>query len=159
MLATIIWAGNGTRPAGIFQFRRMATMRDTLRPGLSGEKRFVVEPKNAISFMGPDVPRVLASPWMLLFMEHAAREGVLPHLDPGEDTVGIGFQFEHIAAAPIGSTVIATAELTSVDGRKLHFRIEARDEQEVIGRGTHTRAVVEIARFAQRMRKKMPGKK
>ena len=133
-------------------------MKDSLRPGITGEKQIVVEPRYAISFMGPDVPGVLASPWMLLFMEHAARDSVLPHLEPGEDTVGVGFQFEHVAAAPIGSTVTATAELTAVDGRQLHFRIEARDEHEVIGRGTHVRAIVQIAKFAERMRKKLQTK-
>ena len=130
-------------------------MKDTLRSGVRGEKRLVVEAQHAISFMGPDVPRVLASPSMLLFMEHAARDAVLPHLDPGEDTVGVGFEFEHVAAAPLGSTVTATAELITVDGRKLHFRIEAHDGQEVIGRGKHVRAVVDKARFAERMRKKL----
>ena len=133
-------------------------MKDSLRPGTTGEKQIVVEPRYAISFMGPDVPGVLASPWMLLFMEHAARDSVLPHLEPGEDTVGVGFQFEHVAAAPIGSKVTATAELTVVDGRQLHFRIEARDEHEVIGRGTHVRAIVQIAKFAERMRKKLQTK-
>ena len=132
-------------------------MKDSLRPGITGEKRIVVESRYAISFMGPDVPGVLASPWMLLFMEHAARDSVLPHLEPGEDTVGVGFQFEHMAAAPIGANVTATSELTVVEGRQLHFRIEARDEHEVIGRGSHVRAVVQIARFAERMRKKMKG--
>src|SRR5437867_5809922 len=107
-------------------------MKESLRPGLIAEKRLVVEPRHAINFMGPNVPGVLASPWMLLFMEHAARESVLPHLDPGEDTVGVGFEFEHIAAAPIGATITASAELTAVNGRKLYFRIEAADEHEVI---------------------------
>jgi predicted thioesterase len=92
---------------------------------------------------------------MLLAMEHAARESVLPHLDHGEDTVGVGFEFEHVAAAPIGSKVIATAELTAVNGRRLHFRIEACDELEPIGRGTHVRAVVDVGRFADRMREKL----
>ncbi len=130
-------------------------MKESLCPGITGEKRITVEPRHAITFMGPDVPGVLASPWMLLTMEHAARECVLPHLDPGEDTVGVGFQFEHVAAAPVGATVIAAAELIGVNGRKLVFRIEARDEMEVIGQGTHVRAVVDIARFAERMRKKI----
>lgn len=132
-------------------------MKQSLRPGVRGEKRVTVEPRHAISFMGPDVPGVLASPWMLLFMEHAAREAVLPHLEPGEDTVGVGFEFEHVAAAPIGATVTATAELTAVDGRKLHFRIEARNEHERIGGGTHVRKTVNIARFAEKTRKKLEG--
>jgi len=126
-----------------------------LEPGIRGEKRIVVEPSQAISFMGPDVPGVLASPHMLFLMEHAARESVLPHLEPGFDTVGVGFEFEHCAAAPIGATVIARSELIRVDGKKLHFSIDARDEHEVIGRGTHVRAIVEVAKFAERMKKKM----
>jgi predicted thioesterase len=130
-------------------------MKESLKPGITGQKRYVVEQQHAISFMGPDVPRVLASPWMLMFMEHAARESVLPHLDAGEDTVGVGFEFEHLAAASLGATVTATAELTAADGRKLHFRIESRDGQETIGRGTHVRAVVNVAKFADRIRKKM----
>jgi predicted thioesterase len=130
-------------------------MRDTLQPGITGEKCLVVEARHAISFMGPDVPGVLASPWMLLWMEHAARECVLPHLDPGHDTVGVGFEFEHVAAAPIGSTVTARAELIGSDGRRLQFKIEARDELEIIGRGEHVRAVVQVARFGERVRKKL----
>ncbi len=130
-------------------------MKETLRPGLRGEKRITVEASQAISFMGPDVPGVLASPYMLFLMEHAARECVLPHLELGFDTVGVGFEFEHCAAAPIGATVVAQAELVEIDGRKLHFQIEARDEVEVIGRGKHVRAIVNIAKFAERLRKKV----
>ena len=130
-------------------------MKETLRPGITATRQLVVQPVDAISFMGPEVPGALASPRMLLLMEHAARECVLPHLESGHDTVGVGFEFEHCAAAPIGSMVTATAELLDVDGSKLHFRIEARDEVEVIGRGKHVRAIVEIKRFAERLRKKL----
>jgi predicted thioesterase len=95
---------------------------------------------------------------MLLLMEHAARECVLSHLAPGHDTVGVGFEFEHCGAAPIGAKVTATAEVLSVQGRMVHFRIEARDEVEIIGRGKHVRAIVEIRRFAEKMRRKLQGK-
>ncbi len=134
-------------------------MKPSLQPGITCEKQIVVNDSNAISFLGPDAPRVLASPMMLLLMEHAARECVLPHLQAGMDTVGVGFEFEHCAAAPIGWTVTATAELLAIDGRKLHFRIEARDEVEVIGRGKHIRAVVDKARFAERLRNKLERRK
>jgi predicted thioesterase len=130
-------------------------MKEPLQPGITGTRQLVVQPVDAIGFMGPDVPGVLASPRMLLLMEHAARESVLPHLDPGQDTVGVGFEFEHCAAAPVGSKVTATAELIEVDGRKLHFRIEARDEVEVIGKGKHVRAIVDVSRFAERIRGKL----
>jgi predicted thioesterase len=133
-------------------------MKESLRLGIKGEKRIKVDPSQAISFMGPNVPGVLASPHMLFLMEHAARECVLPHLDAGFDTVGVGFEFEHCAAAPIGATVVASAELVHIDGRKLHFSIEARDESEIIGRGKHVRAVVDVAKFADRLRQKIASR-
>jgi len=60
----------------------------------------------------------------------------------------------HVAATPIGMRVRATAELTHVDGRTLTFRVEARDERETIGDGTHQRVVVNVARFDQRVQAK-----
>jgi fluoroacetyl-CoA thioesterase len=134
-------------------------MKDSLRPGITATKELVVQAHDAIDFMGPDVPGVLASPRMLLLMEHAARECVLPHLDPGQDTVGVGFEFEHCAASPIGAHVTATAELLGVQGRMLQFRIEARDEVEVIGRGKHMRAIVDVRRFAEKLAEKLKARR
>jgi predicted thioesterase len=51
--------------------------------------------------------------------------------------------------------VTATAEVTAVDGRTLRFRVEARDERELIGDGTHERVVVNVAKFDERVQRKL----
>jgi predicted thioesterase len=64
---------------------------------------------------------------------------------------------KHFAATPIGMRVVATAELIAVDGRMLSFRVEARDDREPIGGGSHQRVVVNVARFDERIQKKLAG--
>jgi fluoroacetyl-CoA thioesterase len=129
-------------------------VKASLRPGLVGAKRFIVEPGEAVGIMGPEVPPVLASAWMLWHMEDAAWNAVSAHLDESEGTVGVGFQFEHVAPCLVGEAVVATAELIAIDRRQLRFRIEARDRIGILGQGEHVRVVVDKSRFARRALKR-----
>jgi fluoroacetyl-CoA thioesterase len=107
---------------------------------------------NAITFLGPDTARVLSTPQMILFMERTSRNLTLPMLDPGHDTVGTHVNVWHRAAAPMGSKVTFFAELVSVDDRRAEFRVEARIGEKIIGEGTHQRAIIEVARFAEKVK-------
>jgi fluoroacetyl-CoA thioesterase len=60
----------------------------------------------------------------------------------------------HLAATPMGMTVTFTAEVISVDDRRVNFKVEAWDEKEKAGEGTHERAIINIARFAARVQSK-----
>jgi fluoroacetyl-CoA thioesterase len=130
-------------------------MKPTLIPGVRGEATHQVVTANLVSHFYAEGPPVFGSPFMLMLMEHAAFNSLLPYLDPGEQSVGVGFEFEHLAATPAGVTVSAEAEVLQVEGPKVTFRVEARDPIEVIGRGTHVRYVVEMDRFLKRLRRKM----
>jgi fluoroacetyl-CoA thioesterase len=130
-------------------------MKLTLVPGVRGEATHRVVTANLVSHFNPEGPPVFGSPFMLMVMEHAAFNSLLPYLDPGEQSVGVGFEFEHLAATPAGVIVSAEAEVLTVDGPKVTFRIEARDPIEVIGRGTHVRYVVEMERFLKRLKRKL----
>jgi predicted thioesterase len=88
---------------------------------------------------------------MIGFMERTCRNTVFPLLDPGYDTVGTHVNVAHLAAAPMGSTVTFRAEVTKVGERRVEFRVEAWDETEKIGEGTHERAIVNVAKFATKM--------
>ncbi len=88
---------------------------------------------------------------MVLAMERAAGQAVEPELPPGTLTLGTAIHVEHLAATPEGMQVTVRAELIRVDGRFLEFRVEARDERELIGRGTVGRAIVDRARFAAKV--------
>ena len=122
--------------------------------GTKAEKRVLVTAENAISFLGAEGPRVLATPNMIGLMERACRDTVLPQLETGYDTVGTHVNVFHLAAAPIGATVNITAEITEVVERRVEFRVEAWDEKEKIGEGTHERAIINVAKFAARMAEK-----
>ena len=122
-------------------------MKKTLVPGVVGEWRHRVVTENLVNFRKPDAPAVLSTPWLLHVMETAAYEGIKPHLDPGEASVGTGFEFKRLAPTPAGNVVVATAKVTAVEGNRVTLELEARDSREVIARGTHVRAVIGKRRF------------
>ncbi|HTX34172.1 MAG TPA: thioesterase family protein [Bryobacteraceae bacterium] len=122
--------------------------------GTKGERQLLVTSEAAISFMGTEGARVLSTPQMILHMERTCRETVLPLLEPGHDTVGTQVNVSHLAATPIGMMVTFSCEVIAATDRRIQFRVEARDEKEKIGEGTHERAVINVARFATRMAEK-----
>ena len=126
-----------------------------LRPGLKGSAEVVVGDTHTAPFVGSGRVRVLATPVMINLMEGAALDAVEKLLPAGHQSLGIHLDVRHYAATPVGMRVRATAELVKVDGRTLDFRVEARDEKEAIGDGLHQRVVVNVARFDQRVQKKL----
>lgn len=130
---------------------------DDLKPGLTGTAEMVVGTRDTAPRVGSGRIAVLATPVMISLIEEAALACVEDHLPEGRQSLGTHLDVSHIAATPIGMTVTATAELTAVEGRKLTFRVEARDEQDLIGEGTHARVVVTAASFAERIRAKAGG--
>ena len=130
-------------------------MKDTLAPGARGEATHRVVTADLVSHFHADAPPVFGTPFMLMLMEHAAFNALLPYLDPDEQSVGVGFEFEHVAATPAGVIVSAQAEVLIVEGPKVTFRIEASDPIEIIGHGTHVRYVVKMERFLKRLKRKL----
>ena len=122
--------------------------------GTRGEQKLLVTSEVAINFLGMEGARVLSTPHMIGFMERTCRDTVLPLLDPGYDTVGTHVNVAHLAAAPLGMSVTFQAEVLEVMERRIRFRVEAWDEKEKIGEGTHERAIINIAKFATRLAEK-----
>jgi len=119
--------------------------------GTSGEEKLLVTSEVAINFLGAEGARVLSTPHMIGYMERTCRNLVLPLLDPGHDTVGTHVNVYHRAAAPMGATVTFRAEVIKAGEKRVDFRVEAWDETEKIGEGTHERAIINVAKFATRM--------
>src|SRR5437868_7622120 len=112
--------------------------------GTKGEQKLLVTTEVAINFLGVDGARVLSTPHMIGYMERTCRDTVLPFLEPGHDTVGTQVNVSHLAAAPMGMSVTFRAEVTGATDRRVEFRVEAWDEKEKIGEGTHERAIINI---------------
>jgi fluoroacetyl-CoA thioesterase len=126
-----------------------------LKPGFTGQSTLVVQEIHTAKHLRSGTVDVLATPIMVALMEEAARNSVDPHLEPHELSVGTALEVTHRAATPIGMRVTARAELLGIEGRKLTFRVIAEDEHEVIGQGTHVRAIVNRESFLGRLRKKV----
>jgi len=126
--------------------------------GTKHEEPILVTSEVAISFLGLEDARVLATPQMIRYMEWTSRNLVLPMLDKGHDTVGTHVNVSHVAAAPIGSVVTFTSEIIAASDRRVEFRVSARSEDERIGEGTHERGIINVAKFATRLAEKMQRK-
>jgi len=126
-------------------------------PGETGEIRFTVEPHHTIDFADARMPAVLSTPWLVSFLEKAGREALRPVLEDGENSVGMEVEVKHLAPTPIGQTVTCLARVIRVDDRVVDFQVEASDESELIARGFHKRAIIEMVRFARRVTKKRSG--
>jgi fluoroacetyl-CoA thioesterase len=126
--------------------------------GAKGKHEFVVADKDLAGTVEPSLPPVLATAMMSLAMELAAIDALKPYLDAGEMSVGVTVNVQHTAATPAGWKVRTEAEVTKAEGRRVEYVIRAFDEKEEIGSGTHTRAVVERAKFDERFATKVKSR-
>lgn len=129
-------------------------MEFKLQAGLSSKIETVVTENDTADSFGSGGIKVLATPMMIGLMENAAHSAVDLHLPEGYATVGTRIDVRHLAATPVGMKVYATAQLTGIEGRKLDFKVEAYDEKEKIGEGTHERFIINVERFMAKTRDK-----
>lgn len=122
-----------------------------LEIGMKAEIEQVVLQEHTAMAFGSGGVKVLATPMMIGLMEKAALTAVDETLGEGISTVGTIVNIKHMAATPVGMQVRAVAVLTNIEGRKLTFDIEAYDEKEKIGEGTHERYIIEVAKFLKRV--------
>ena len=128
-----------------------------IREGLSGAAALTVGEEHTAPRVGSGRVRVLATPVMINLMEAAALDAIERLLPEGHQSLGTHLDVGHYAATPVGMGLRATATVARVDGRTIEFRVEAFDDKERVGDGTHTRVVVNVARFDQRVQRKLTG--
>ncbi|WP_176769112.1 thioesterase, FlK family [Clostridia bacterium] len=98
---------------------------------------------------------VFGTPFMIALMEKATCSACESLLDEGETTVGTAINITHDKASGLGELIKASATLKAVDGRKLTFDVIATDSKEdIIGKGTITRFVVNGERFMSKVESK-----
>ena len=129
-------------------------MKSRPKIGETGELHVPTDMKHAVEFAGDGMPAVVSTPNIIQFLERTARHTLAPHLDADERTVGMEIDIKHLAPTPVGQTIHCTARVMAVDGVKIQFQIEARDDHEVIVRGLHKRAVIRTESFTKRVQAK-----
>jgi fluoroacetyl-CoA thioesterase len=137
--------------------KKEAAMLPSLKPGLSFTFAYAVPPERTVPCLLPEspefqqMPRVLATGYMVGLFEWACIQALKPHLDwPREQSVGIEVCLSHVAATPPGLTVKISGELVEVQGRRLQFAMQGHDGVELISQGTHGRYVIDARRFNQK---------
>jgi predicted thioesterase len=126
-----------------------------IRNGLTGAAELLVGEEHTAPRIGSGKVHVLATPVMINVIEAAALDAIERFLPPGFQSLGTVLNVRHIAATPVGMRVRATAEVLKVEGRTVFFKVEARDEKDLIGDGTHERVVVNVAKFDERVQRKL----
>jgi predicted thioesterase len=128
---------------------------DSIHAGATGSVQIVVREEHTAPRVGSGKVHVLATPVMINLIEAAALAAIEHLLPAGHQSLGTRLDVRHIAATPVGMKVSAKAVVESVSGRTVTFRVEARDEKELIGDGMHERVVVNVAKFDARVRRKL----
>lgn len=127
---------------------------DHINTGLFLEQTFSVEEEHLAKHIGSGSLRVLATPWMIAFMERVSHQLLANHLPQGYSSVGFVVEVKHIAPSPLNSTVKVRAEVMEVSGIQVGFEVMAWDEHEQIGKGRHLRVVIQPERFLKRVASK-----
>ena len=135
-------------------------MKPSLSQGLTFELSYLVPELKTVPHVFPEsrlfsaMPHVFATAYLVGLFEWACMEAIDPHLEPGEQSVGVDIRVSHTAATPPGFVVKVRVQVEAVDGRRLSFRVSAHDGVESIGEGTHQRVVILPERFLQKVAQK-----
>lgn len=136
-------------------------MKETLKPGIRHEHRFLIPPSKTVPHLYPEsdeflaMPEVFATGFLVGFLEWSCIRAINPHIDwPREQTVGTHINVSHEAATPPGLEVTARVELIEVVGRRLVFSVEANDGIDLISRGRHERYIINKEKFDAKVEEK-----
>lgn len=132
-------------------------MKHTVTVGMKKKVNAQVTDKDTAIAFGSGLVNVMATPKMIALMENAAYKAAASGLPEGYTTVGTHMDATHTAPTPVGMEVYATAKVTDVDGKKLTFSVKAYDQDGLIGKGTHTRFIVQQKKFDDRAKGKLPN--
>jgi fluoroacetyl-CoA thioesterase len=135
-------------------------MKETLQSGVSFTHTYVVPENKTVPFvfeesdLFQDMPQVFATAFMVGLMEWACMEALRPHMQEGEISLGTNICVTHAAATPPGMQVEVEVTLEEVSGPRTKWKITARDEQDIIGEGTHERFSIDGDKFKAIVAKK-----
>jgi fluoroacetyl-CoA thioesterase len=141
----------------------LAAVKDSLRPGVRHAFSYRVPVHKTVPALYPEAPEFQAMPavfatgFLVGLVEWTCIQALTPHLEPGEQSLGIRVDLSHEAPTPPGETVTVEVSVQEVAGRRVVFDVEARDPSALVCRGRHERAVIDGERFARRLAERKGG--
>ena len=129
-------------------------MQDSFKEGITTTRRITVDRPRTIDVMGEEF-RVYATPELVRDIEQTCKGLILDYADVNEDSVGTNVNIDHIAPTLLGMSVDITVTIKEIDRRRVVFEVSADDDIEQMGKGTHTRFIIDTSKSAERLQAKM----
>ncbi len=114
--------------------------------GRANTLEFNPEERHTASVVGNN--EVVSTPALIGFLEQTSHRAILPFVEEGEVSVGTRVEVDHVAAAFLGSPIVATVKVASAEGRRITFEVEAHQGGKLVMKGRHVRAIVRRDRIA-----------
>ena len=127
---------------------------ELIKPGTTLEQTFMVDEDKTARHIGSGNSRVLATPWLIAFMERLCNQMLMEVLPEGYSSVGVMVTVHHLAPTPVNGWVKVKAEVLSIDGNSVTFSVQAWDDHDQVGAGQHQRAIIDLERFLKRVNAK-----
>ncbi len=126
-------------------------MEIKLEAGLEKEAEIIVASEDTASSYGSGLLEVYATPAMVAFMENTAHSSLSEFISSAYTTVGVEINVKHLKATPIGGKLKCKSKLINIEGNRLTFEIQVKDEKNLVGEAKHIRYIVEIERFMKKL--------
>lgn len=123
-----------------------------VEPGLTASLRLTVAEADTARFLRSGDVNVLATPRLIALCEEATIKAVAGRLQPGETSVGVRVQIDHLAPTAVGDDIVADVRLERVAGRRHTFAVSVSDQRGLVAAGKITRIVVDRERFLDKAR-------
>lgn len=115
----------------------------TYSVGNTFTKETTVSKENVAANYQPGLPEVYATPDMIADMESTCFLGLQVFLPEHQLSVGTHVNVSHDLGVPIGEKITITATIIDIDRRKITFEVEAMSLLGSVGKGTHTRFIMD----------------
>ena len=125
-----------------------------LEVGMKLELERVVSENDTAAKAASGSVEVLATPVMIAWMEEVSLKLAQKELEEGFTTVGTEVNIKHLKGTLVGKTVKITSVLTEIDRKRLVFNVEVLEDGVVVGSGNHTRFIIDIEKFYEKLRNK-----
>ncbi|MBC2851377.1 thioesterase family protein [Cetobacterium sp. 8H] len=124
-----------------------------LKEGLVFSQEKIVQENETAAVLGSGGVDVFSTPMLIAFMENTAYKLVQEHLEEGESTVGTVVNIEHLKANLVGDKLKCQATLKKIEGKKLEFEVSVSFGEETVGKGNHTRYIVNLEKFLGKLKR------
>ncbi|MBP7496774.1 MAG: thioesterase family protein [Bacteroidales bacterium] len=122
-----------------------------IKTGIKGYREEIVTKDKTAKYYGSGLVEVFATPAMIALMENTALHSIDILLQEGYSSVGIDISVKHLKATPLNAKVWCESIVTGVEGKKIFFSLKAYYDKGLIGEGTHTRYIINIKDFMNKL--------